>query len=179
MKYSEVIHFWFEELSPQDWWKKSDNLDNQIKQRFLDLHKSAAAGELFHWRSEADGRLAEIIVLDQFSRNIFRDQPQAFAHDGMALALSQEAVSNGIHNEFADSKLSFLIMPYMHSESPKIHEIAMDLFSAPGLESNLDFEKKHKQIIDRFGRYPHRNKILGRTSTPEETEFLKQKGSSF
>lgn len=137
-------------------------------------------GELYGWRKTAHGRLAEIIVLDQFSRNMYRDQPQSFAADPMALVLAQEAVFLG-----ADKKLktpqeqAFLYMPYMHSESEIIHEVALDLFSQPGLENNYAFELKHKEIIDRFGRYPHRNDILGRQSTAEELAFLKEPGSSF
>jgi len=134
---------------------------------------------LFDWRSNALGRLAEIIVLDQFSRNIFRDQSSAFAWDAQALVLAQEAVTAGALEQLESSQQAFLIMPYMHSESKMIHEQAIKLFSRPGLEFNLDFEKRHKVIIDRFGRYPHRNEILGRQSTAEEQEFLKQPGSAF
>jgi uncharacterized protein (DUF924 family) len=124
-------------------------------------------------------RLAEIIVLDQFSRNMYRDTPQSFAYDVIALVLAQEAVAQGAHRELALPKRSFVLMPYMHSESLLVHEQAMQLFDQPGLEDDLDFERRHKSIIERFGRYPHRNAILGRTSTAEELEFLKQPGSSF
>jgi len=137
------------------------------------------AGELYGWRSTDLGRLAEIIVLDQFSRNIFRDQSLAFAWDAQALVLAQEAVTAGVLEQLEFSQQAFLIMPYMHSESKIIHEQAIKLFSRPGLEFNLDFEKRHKVIIDRFGRYPHRNEILGRQSSAEEEEFLKQPGSAF
>ena len=110
---------------------------------------------------------------------MFRDSAQAFATDTMAVILVQEAVANQVDKELTPIQKSFLYMPLMHSESPLIHETAMDLFAQPGLEFNLDFERKHKTIIDRFGRYPHRNAVLGRESTDEELEFLEGPGSSF
>lgn len=177
--YEQILTFWFDELEPSQWWKKDDALDREITERFSNAHAAAVRCELFEWRRKARGRLAEIIILDQFSRNIFRGSPQAFAYDPLALALSQEAVANQADKTLAPAEKSFLYMPFMHSESLKIHEIAVRLFRAEGLEFNLDFELKHKAIIERFGRYPHRNEILGRTSTPEEIEFLKQPDSSF
>lgn len=175
----QVLKFWFEELTPQQWFGKSDELDALIKVRFTQLLNSASQCELFEWRQSAEGRLAEIIVLDQFSRNIYRDQAKAFAQDPLALALAQEAVSVGADKLLSDQQKAFLYMPYMHSESKAVHEQAVKLFSQPGLEGNLDFEMKHKVIIDEFGRYPHRNEVLGRNSTPEEIGFLKQPNSSF
>lgn len=177
--YEQILHFWFNELSPEQWWVKDEKLDREIERRFAALHAQAARCELFDWRMAAKGRLAEIIILDQFSRNIFRDTPQAFAQDSLALALAQEALAVAADKALSPVECSFLYLPFMHSESPAIHKIAVTLFSAPGLEYNLDFEHKHQQIIDRFGRYPHRNKILGRESTAEEIEFLQQPGSGF
>jgi uncharacterized protein (DUF924 family) len=118
-------------------------------------------------------------VLDQFSRNLYRDDARAFAQDVVALVLAQEAVSLGLDANLATAQKAFLYMPYMHSESLVIHAAAVTLFSQPGLEFNHDFELRHKAIIERFGRYPHRNAVLGRTSTPEELEFLNGPGSSF
>jgi len=177
--YETILKFWFEELTPKQWWVKDPKLDQEIVEKFSDLHAAAVAGELSEWRKTALGRLAEVIVIDQFSRNIFREKPQSFAYDAMALDLAQEAIRTGAHQELIPEKRAFLYLPFMHSESKEIHEIAVKIFSEQGLEQNLDFELKHKAIIDRFGRYPHRNEILGRPSTPEELEFLKQKGSSF
>ena len=177
--FKKVIDFWFEELEPKQWFVKDLSLDQSISQRFRSVHQQATAGELYFWREEPLGRLAEIIVLDQFSRNIFRDKSKAFAFDNLALVLAQEAVAQGHDKALTDSQRSFLYMPYMHSESSEIHKIAVELFSQPGLEGNLDFELQHKAIIDRFGRYPHRNGILCRESTADELEFLKQPGSSF
>ena len=175
----DVLQFWFVELEPRQWWVKDARLDREIEERFGALHTDATAGKLYQWREEASGRLAEIIILDQFSRNIYRDRPEAFAWDGMALVLAQEAVRIGADQEFDAPEKAFFYMPYMHSESMAIHTQAVKLFDQPGVEFNLEFELKHKMIIDRFGRYPHRNAVLNRASTPEEIEFLKQPGSSF
>ncbi len=174
-----VINFWFEEIDPKQWWKKDQALDELICSRFRKVHEQASRCELYPWRQTPRGRLAEIIILDQFSRNIYRDQPGAFAHDALALALAQVAVEQGADMNLNTDEKSFLYMPYMHSESLAIHEIAMMIYNQAGLEYNYDFEKKHKAIIERFGRYPHRNAILGRESTPEECEFLKQPDSGF
>lgn len=175
----EIVKFWFEEIEPAQWWKKDLGFDHEIEARFGATHRAAVLGELDTWRETAEGRLAEIIVLDQFSRNIHRDTPLAFAFDAMALVLAQEAIRIEADQAVEFEKRAFLYMPYMHSESAAIHETAVELFSKPGGEYNYEFELKHKVIIDCFGRYPHRNKILGRESTPDEIKFLAQPGSSF
>jgi len=174
-----ILDFWYKELTPKQWFQKSDELDALITERFTTILEKARQGECYVWRKEPEGRLAEILVLDQFSRNIYRDLPESFAQDPMAIALAQEAVALGVDKGMNDDQKSFLYMPYMHSESALIHEQAVQLFDQPGLEEKLRFELMHKNIIDRFGRYPHRNNILGRTSTTEELEFLEQPGSSF
>lgn len=176
---NEVINFWFSELTPEDWWKKSDELDKLIERRFLKIHQAAARCELSNWRNSSEGRLAEIIVLDQFSRNIYRGKPESFSYDGLALILAQEAICSGADKLLSPEKKAFMYMPYMHSESAVIHEEAVRLFSQKGLEGNLDFEHAHYNIIKKFGRYPHRNEILGRQSTQEEIDFLKGPNSSF
>ena len=177
--YETVLTFWFEELTPAQWWVKDTALDRLITTRFSDLHSRAARDELFEWRETARGRLAEIIVLDQFSRNMFRGEPDAFAYDALALALAQEAIAADADSELTPVERSFLFMPFMHSESLAIHTVALELFEQNGLQGPLDYEIKHKEIIERFGRYPHRNEILGRKSTAEELEFLQQPGSRF
>ncbi|MDX1452436.1 MAG: DUF924 family protein [Oleiphilaceae bacterium] len=176
---NSVLTFWFDTLQPAQHWQKDATLDSLIAERFGSLHQQASLGECWTWRSSISGRLAEIIVLDQFSRNIYRDRPESFACDAMALVLAQEAVATGLAQELSPAQRSFLYMPYMHSESLVIHDQALTLFAEPGLENNVDFELKHRAIIERFGRYPHRNAILGRVSTPEEIAFLQQPGSSF
>lgn len=179
LSYRDVHKFWFEEITPEQWWRSDPAFDAMIKNRFDNVLHRAGRGELYEWRSDARGRLAEIIVLDQFSRNVYRNTPQAFAQDAVALVLSQEAVRAGAHAILSPDERSFLLMPFMHSESAQIHVEAERLFRELAPASNYDFELKHKAIIDRFGRYPHRNAILGRASSQEEIEFLKQPGSSF
>jgi len=166
----DVNRFWFEELTPQQQFKKSDELDADIKARFLPTWHRVLAGETESWRATALGRLAEIIVLDQFARNMFRGLPAAFIADPVALVLAQEAVRSKADRELNERQLTFLYIPYMHSESRKVHEQAMVLYSEL---PNLDYEIRHKAIIDRFGRYPHRNRVLGRKSTTEEIDWMK------
>lgn len=179
MDADEILTFWFEELEQSQWFMASAELDLIIQQRFADIHYQAQRGELFSWRATAKGRLAEVIILDQFSRNMFRNTAQAFAYDSLALILAQEAISVAADKELTAIERSFLYMPFMHSESLIIHDVAQALYQANGVQANLDFEIKHKVIIEQFGRYPHRNNILNRTSTDAEIEFLTQEGSSF
>ena len=177
--YEEIIKFWFDKLEPKQWWVKDPALDQLIIDRYATIHKQAACCELVGWRQKAEGRLAEIIVLDQFSRNMFRASPLAFAQDSLSLALAQEAISTGADQLLTPVERNFLYMPFMHSESLIIHEQAVELFRRNGQQASLDYEYKHKTIIERFGRYPHRNDLLGRTSTAEEIAFLQQPGSRF
>ena len=179
---SSILHFWFTELTPKQHFAKDVALDETIRTRFGATLEAAARCELFTWRATPKGRLAEVLVLDQFSRNVYRHKPQeprAFAQDALALALAQELVASGQDRSLPLAQRSFAYMPYMHSESALIHEQAVVLFSQPGMEDTLRFEHAHKAIIDRFGRYPHRNAILGRSSTAEELAFLSGPGSSF
>lgn len=154
-------------------------MDREIESRFGNLHQCIAAGEGWTWRCDASGRLAEIIVLDQFSRNLFREDARAYAQDAMALALAQEAVHQELDLQLEPARRRFLYMPYMHSESLRVHQEALRLFGQPGLEDNLEFEERHLRILERFGRYPHRNRVLGRESSEQELTFLKEPGSSF
>jgi uncharacterized protein (DUF924 family) len=174
----QIIDFWFNELEPKQWWVKDTQLDQQIQARFGDLHQQANQCELVAWRYTSIGRLAEIIILDQFSRNIYRDTPQAFASDPLALCLAQHALSHNCQNDLTDAQRAFLYIPFMHSESASVHQVAERLFNEPQVSGNKDFERRHKAIIDRFGRYPHRNQILGRESSQDEIDFLKEPGSS-
>jgi uncharacterized protein (DUF924 family) len=176
---NDILDFWFAEIAPAQWWKRDPVFDRLIETRFLAILEQAARAELAGWRASVQGRLAEVIVLDQFSRNAWRNTPQAFAQDPMALALAQEAVRSGALGMLDANARTFLLMPYMHSESRAIHVEAEALFREHAPADNYDFELRHKAIVDRFGRYPHRNAILGRASTPEEIEFLKQPGSGF
>lgn len=179
MNANTILDFWFREATPEQWWKVDQNFDRLIESRFRAVMAQGVKGELSGWRDHALGRLAEIIVLDQFSRNVWRNTPLAFAQDVTALVLSQEAVRAGALAALEPVQRAFLLMPYMHSESKAIHLDAERLFREHAPSDNYEFELKHKAIVDRFGRYPHRNAILGRESTLEESEFLKQPGSSF
>lgn len=175
----ELLRFWFEEIEPKQWWVADAEFDALVRSRFLGRLQQAMAGELSPWRATPHGRLAEIIVLDQLSRNIFRGQREAFAQDAQALALAQEAVARGALDALSEIERGFLLMPFMHSESRLIHAQADALFQQFASPQSHAFELRHKAIVDRFGRYPHRNAILGRISSAEELAFLQEPGSSF
>ncbi|SFT53913.1 DUF924 family protein [Halomonas saccharevitans] len=174
-----VIDFWFGELKPAQWFRKDARLDAEIARRFEALLTAAGRGELWQWRASARGCLAEVIVLDQFPRHIHRGSPLAFAWDPLALVLAQEAVAHQADRLLDVAWRAFLFMPYMHSESLVIHDEALRLFAQPGLEENLRHEQRHRDVLVRFGRYPHRNAALGRDSTPVERAFLDRPGSTF
>lgn len=175
----QVLAFWFAEAGEPAWWTAAADFDDQVRRRFARVLQQAARGELWSWRDRPRGRLAEILVLDQFSRNIHRGTPAAFAQDAVALVLAQEAVANDTLAALSPDERCFALMPFMHSESVAIHIEAERLFREHAPPRNLEFELRHKAIIDRFGRYPHRNAILGRTSSEEELAFLAEPGSSF
>ena len=174
-----VLDFWFTELTPKQHFAKDPALDEAIRTRFGATLEAAARCELFAWRTTPEGRLAEVLVLDQFSRNVYRDTPQAFAQDALALALAQELVASGQDRSLPLAQRSFAYMPYMHSESALVHTQAVALFAQPGMEDTLRFELRHKEIIDRFGRYLPRNALLSRESKPEELAFLSKPGAGF
>ncbi len=174
-----VIDFWFKEIEPKFWFKKDTSFDENIRVRFLETYYAATRDELAGWRDSPEGRLAEIIVLDQFSRNMFRDSAQAFKFDLLAVNLTQQAIECGDDHKLTTQQRKFIYMPLMHSENLDVHELAVEMFSQKGLEDNYEFELKHKVIIEQFGRYPHRNEVLGRESTVNEMKFLLQPGSSF
>ena len=173
--YKKILNFCFKEMGSQKWFEKDLGFDQVLRERFTNVLEQAAAAEFYTWRTNPQGRLAEIIILDQFSRNIYRNTPNAFSQDAMALTLAQEAVAAGVLQELKIlDERRFLLMPYMHSESKLIHQQAELLFKQFTNAEIFHSEMKHKVIIDRFGRYPHRNKALGRETTEEEKEFLKQ-----
>ena len=179
MQHQDILHFWFNELTPKQHFAKDAALDATIGTRFGATLEAAAQCELFAWRATPEGRLAEIIVLDQFSRNVYRDTSLSFAQDALALVLAQELVASTQDCSLPEAQRVFAYMPYMHSESALVHAQAVALFTKLGVQDNLNFELRHKDIIDRFGRYPHRNAILGRASSAEELAFLSGPGSSF
>jgi uncharacterized protein (DUF924 family) len=175
----DIVRFWFEELTPKDWYRKDQALDTEIERRFGAIYAELKSGVPANWLTTPKGWLAAIIVLDQFPRNLFREDRRAFATDAEALALSKRAIAAGIDMKLMPEERAFLYMPFQHSEDAADQARSIELFTALGIPSNLDFAQRHKAIIDRFGRFPHRNGVLGRASTEDESEFLRQPGSSF
>ncbi len=168
----DVLTFWFEEHGQADWFGGGPAMDRKIVERFADTHAAIARGEGWTWRTSPRHRLAEIVVLDQFSRQIHRGTPKAYAQDPMALVLAQELVARGDNERLSEQERVFAYLPYMHSESLPVHEEAMRLYTALGNADTLEYERLHRDLIARFGRYPKRNAILGRVSTPEELAYI-------
>ena len=176
----KVISFWFEECTPQQWFTKNDEFDRHLSDRFGELVEQGLQGQRDSWAGEADTRLALILVLDQFTRNIHRKTPRAFAGDEMALGLTMRALAEGQLDDEAElSRRQFLLMPMMHSEDIGIQDQSLPLFEKYTSEMTLDYAVRHRDIIARFGRFPHRNQILGRPSTDDEKLFLTEPNSSF
>lgn len=176
----EVLTFWFTELAGEaDWFGGGQALDARIRDRFAATHRAVAAGEYWRERTTPHSYLAEVIVLDQFSRQMFRGQAAAFAWDGMALTLAQHAVAAGYDTKLTSDERLFLYLPYMHSESRVIQSAAVELFASLGHEKALAMAHTHQDIIERFGRYPHRNEQLGRESTPAEADYLRANDEEF
>jgi len=175
----EILNFWFKECKPDQWFKKNEDFDQMIENRFSSAIENAIAGKLDSWEESETGCLALIILLDQFTRNVFRDTPHAFAGDERALALSKLCCDKDYLAYPDIHRRHFMLMPMMHSENLAVQDAALPLFKKYASEKDYEYAEKHRDIIARFGRFPHRNVILGRKSTNEELEFLKQPGSSF
>lgn len=167
----EIVRFWFEALSPKAWYGAPASVDAEITARFGETYEALKDGVPPGWLDDPQGVLAAILVLDQFPRNMFRGAPQA--------ALSKRAIAEGLDMKLPPEKRCFVYIPFQHSEDLAVQRRSLELFTALGNPENLDFARRHEAIIARFGRFPHRNEILGRESTPEEAAFLKQPGSSF
>lgn len=179
LKPDQILHFWFETLRPADWYRADAALDDLVRNRLGALHEMAVAGSLDHWQEEPEGALALIILLDQVSRNIFRGQRRAFASDEMARGVLSGALERAFEKRLIRKKRVFLYMPLMHSEKLADQEQSVALYTALGIENNLDYAVRHRDVIKRFSRFPHRNAILSRKSTAEETEYLSQPGAGF
>ncbi len=176
----EVLRFWFVECSPSDWFKKDPLFDARLAARFGRLVARALLGDLEAWTETADGCLALILALDQFPRGMYRNTPKAFAGDARALAISQHCLKAGYVAGCDDaSKRHFMLIPMMHSEDIHVQDASLEWFERYTNARVVEYAHRHREIIARFGRYPHRNEILGRQSTPEELAFLKRPGSSF
>ncbi len=170
----EILHFWFEQTQPPQWFQKNDEFDNLIRERFLPVYEMARDGLCDAWNTGAEGCLALCILLDQFPRNMFRDTPQAFATDAKALQLAAHAISKGFDQILPVSRRRFIYLPYEHSESLDDQRRAVELFGKMKKEDPLgyDYALRHLEVIETFGRFPHRNAALGRQSTPEENAWL-------
>ena len=187
-KAGEVLDFWFgREGEPgygefrEAWFRKDPEFDQQIRDRFETLYETAASGELDDWKEEARSCLALVIVLDQFPRNMFRGDPRSYATDRKAQETAEHAVDRALDRELPEFQRTFLYIPFMHSEDLEHQRRSVELFRGLG-GSETDssyYAVRHMEIIERFGRFPHRNEVLGRRTTPEEAEFLTQPGSSF
>jgi uncharacterized protein (DUF924 family) len=175
----EILSFWFEELQPQDWFAPPPGLDSQCDRRFRQTHLAVARTVGPEWRATPQARLAAIILLDQMPRNMYRSSPLAFATDGLALREARLAVDAGADIGLPVDQRTFLYLPFEHSENLVDQSRSVKLFTDLGDANYLDFAIRHCEIIRQFGRFPHRNVILGRVSTPAELEFLSQPGSSF
>lgn len=196
--YSELLEFWFGELDSdgradaahvQCWWSKDEAFDDLVRARFLAAHEAVSAGDHEGWLDEPRGRLAYVVALDQLPRNMFRGSERMFATDAQALAAAEAGLEAGQDRGLGIDERAFLLMPFMHSEELSVQERGIELFTAirdelegdarERIAANLGFAVKHRDIVARFGRFPHRNALLGRASTPEELDFLTQPGSSF
>jgi len=187
----DIIQFWFDRPPNEAgtasyrkvWFAKNADFDQAVKQQFAYVYAAGLAGQLEPWRTTPTGTLALILLFDQFPRNMFRDTPAAFAADAKALALAKSAIAQGFDQQLPPIQRWFVYLPFMHSEHLNDQQRAVELFetlrSNPEIASAYDYALKHQAVIERFGRFPHRNAILGRTSTPTELEFLTQPGSSF
>ena len=183
---AEVLDFWFPPGASgerPEWFRKDPAFDREIRERFGTALAAGLAGAFGEWCTSARGALARVVLLDQYTRNAFRDTPAAFAGDPAALATTEDAIARGFDRELGPHERGFLYMPLEHSESLATQERSVELFTAlaadTGLDGPLPWAKRHRDIVRRFGRFPHRNDVLGRASTPEEIEFLKEPGSRF
>jgi uncharacterized protein (DUF924 family) len=173
----DILSFW-RNAGEKRWWTKDDAFDAEIRAKFLDLWNEAAAGRLAHWQDSDDGALALVIVLDQFPRNMFRNDPRTHATDPLACAAAKRAIAGGVDTRLDDELRGFLYMPLMHSEQLADHEQCIALFERAGNAEQTKYARHHADIIRRFGRFPHRNRMLGRTTTEEEQAFLDSGGFS-
>src|SRR5262245_35841375 len=176
---AEVLNFWFDEIPREAWFRKDELFDRRLLQRFLARHEHVAGLLTSDCVRDAQAAVAAVIALDQFPRNMFRGTPRAFATDAKALAIADRAIESGFDVPLSKDQRTFLYLPFQHAEDPAVQARAIQLMASLQDEELDRYAVAHKDIIDRFGRFPHRNVILGRTSTPEETAFLSQPNSSF
>jgi uncharacterized protein (DUF924 family) len=172
-----ILEFWFRgDAEREEWFRKDPSFDDEIRARFLSLYEEGARGALAAWRDAARSCLALIVLLDQFPRNMFRGSARAYATDALALDAARHALASGHDRVLGRTERTFIYLPFEHSENLADQERALELFAG---HANHEWARRHYEIVKRFGRFPHRNAILGRHSTPAEIEFLKEPGSSF
>ena len=177
MKHIEIINFWYSDKIKQQWFASTSELDEEIRKKYENLWLIAMNGELDEWQSSPEGCLALIILLDQFPLNMFRGEAKSFISESKSIAVALTAINCGFDKKINRDKLSFLFMPFMHSEKSEDQELSVKLYKEHNLTNNLKFAEHHRDIIKRFGRFPHRNKILGRDSTSLEIEYLNSKNA--
>jgi uncharacterized protein (DUF924 family) len=170
--HEKVLDFWFGELTDKDWFAGGEELDAKIRDRFVALHEELSKGAPAEAKTDPDAALAAVIVYDQFSRNMYRKKPEAFSTDALALEVARHAIDQGFDRELDDRRRWFLYMPFQHSEVLADQERSVDFFKQIGNEEAIKYAVEHRDIIARFGRFPHRNRALGRESTPDEIAFL-------
>ena len=177
----DILNFWFKESQPQQWFQKNPEYDELIRSRFLEVYEIARQGALDEWKNDADGVLALCLLLDQFPRNMFRDTPQSFAADDQALLIAKYALSKGLDQVVSPQKRRFVYLPFEHSEKLIDQKKSLELFETLKLDDPLsyDYALRHYKIIEKYGRFPHRNTILGRDNTPEEDEYFSNGGVGF
>ena len=168
----DIIEFWFSEDVSKLWFKSTPGFDQELRESYLEAWQQAKNGELDHWKETAAGCLALVILLDQFPLNMFRDHAERYSTEAQSRDVARHAIERGFDGSLDAEKKAFLYMPFMHSEVLADQQLALELFDQPGLESNLRFARHHHDIIARFGRFPHRNKALGRENTEAEIEYL-------
>jgi uncharacterized protein (DUF924 family) len=176
---SEVLRFWFEETQPEQWFRQDAAFDEAVRNRFVDLHRELASRSREELLRDANSALAAVIVFDQMSRNMFRGTPMAFASDAAALSLAQEAIAQGRDRGLTKDQRMFLYLPFEHAEDRRAQARCVALMASLDDPELSKWAEAHRAVIDRFGRFPHRNAILGRTSTGEERQFLEQPGRAF
>lgn len=179
VKPATIISFWFDELKKEDWFTKSAKTDSAIRDRFAATHLALAKSVPDAWRADAEAHLALIILFDQFPRNIYRDTPLAFATDGLALKEARAAVERGHDQALGADRRVFIYMPFEHSENLADQHRAVELIGKLGDESYTKYAGAHRDVIEKYGRFPHRNAILGRVSTPAEERYLAEPGAGF
>lgn len=168
----DILSLWFSERVKSLWFDSTPEFDEELREKFEDTYRAALKGELSAWETSPHGALALVICLDQFPLNMYRGKPESFAGEAPSRQVANRAIEQGFDQELEGPRKAFLYLPFMHSEDMKDQDRVVELFTRAGLENNLHWARHHRELVRRFGRFPHRNAILGRDSTPEELDYL-------